>query len=214
VQASLTLTTAAPTVAGMAGPAAASSEPIRRFRRWFAEARRSAVPRPEAAALATVDTRGRPSVRYVLLKSVGEDGFVFYTNSRSRKGRELEIHPYASLAIYWDATGRQVRVEGRVRSVSDREADAYWAERPRDSQLASLASRQSKPVGTRAELLAEYRRLSDKYDGQEIPRPPHWTGYRIVPDRIEFWTRREPRLHERELFTRSRGVWRAEILQP
>jgi pyridoxine/pyridoxamine 5'-phosphate oxidase len=157
VQASLTLTTAAPTVAGMAGPAAASSEPIRRFRRWFAEARRAAVPLPEAAALATVDARGRPSVRYVLLKSAGEDGFVFYTNSRSRKGRELAIHPYASLAIYWDATGRQVRVEGRVRSVSDREADAYWA---------------------------------------------------------EFWTRREPRLHERELFTRSRGVWRAEILQP
>jgi pyridoxamine 5'-phosphate oxidase len=193
---------------------AKQSEPIRRFRRWFAEARRAGVALPEAMALATADHRGRPSVRYVLLKGADDAGFVFYTNAFSRKGRELAKRPYASLAIYWDATGRQVRVEGRIESVSDGEANAYWAERPRDSQLASAASRQSATIESRAALIAEYRRLQRKYEGRAVPRPRNWTGYRIVPDRVEFWTRREPRLHERELFTRSAGRWRSRILEP
>jgi len=192
----------------------AQSEPIRRFQRWLAEARRAGVELPEAMALATADGRGRPSVRFVLLKSADDSGFVFYSNERSRKGRQLSRRPYAALAIYWDPTGRQVRVEGKVERVSADEADAYWAERPRDSQIASAASRQSAPIENRAALMAEYRRLQRDYAGRVMPRPRHWIGYRVIPDRIEFWTRSEPRLHERVLFERTVRGWRSSLLQP
>lgn len=189
-------------------------DPIRRFKAWYAEARRAGAVLPESAALATADARGRPSVRYVLLKDADQRGFVFYTNTDSRKGRELEVNPYAALALYWDITGKQARVEGRVRPVSAAEADAYWAERPPASQIASAASTQSAPVQSRAKLTAEYRRLSRLYRASPVPRPPQWSGYRIAPDRIEFWIRREPRLHDRELFVRRAGAWKRTILQP
>ena len=188
--------------------------PIHRFKSWYAEARRADASLPEAVALATADARGRPSVRWVLLKDVDERGFVFYTNSDSRKGRELEVNPHAALAFYWDVTGKQVRVEGHVTQVTSQEADAYWSERPRDSQLASAASKQTAPVASRAKLMAEYRKLTRLHADTSVPRPPQWTGFRIVPARIEFWTRREPRLHQRELFVRRRGDWKRTILQP
>ncbi len=191
-----------------------AADPILRFRRWFAEAVRAGIDLAEATALATADQRGRPSVRYVLLKGVEQRGFVFYTNSTSRKGIELTARPYGALAFYWHATGRQVRIEGRVERVSEGDADAYWAERPHESQIASVASDQDKPLTSRAELLHAYRRLTRVYEGNSVPRPPHWTGYRILPDRIEFWTRHEPRLHHRELFVRSRNGWTRTLLQP
>lgn len=191
-----------------------TADPVRRFRSWLAEARRQGAPLAEAVALATADGRGRPSVRYVLLKDVDERGLTFYTNTLSRKGRELGRRPYASLAVYWDVTGKQVRVEGKVVPVSEDEADAYWTERPRDSRLASAASRQSATLDSRGSLVAEFRRLVRTWKGKEVPRPTRWTGYRIVPDRIEFWTRREPRLHHRELFVRRGGRWQNSLLQP
>jgi len=189
-------------------------DPIKRFQRWLADARKAGIPLAEAMALATVDSRGRPQVRYVLLKGAGREGFVFYTNTTSPKGRQLEASPHAAMAFYWDAIGRQVRVEGRTSLVGEADADAYWKERPRDSQLASLASRQSAPMASRGELLTAYRALRRKYRGRDVPRARHWTGYAVDPDRIEFWTRKEPRLHHRELFVRKRGGWERRILQP
>ncbi|MFN8640889.1 MAG: pyridoxamine 5'-phosphate oxidase [Candidatus Binatia bacterium] len=191
------------------------ADPIARFRRWFAAARRHAqIPQPEAMALATADRRGRPSVRVVLLKHADADGFVFYTNGASRKGRELAANPWASLAFHWQPLGRQVRVEGRVHPVSRAEADAYWETRPRESQLGGAASAQSDPIASRAALLRRWRALSRRFRGQPVPRPPHWTGYRVVPTAIEFWTLRPFRMHDRELFTRTARGWRVTRLQP
>jgi pyridoxamine 5'-phosphate oxidase len=189
-------------------------DPIARFNRWLAAARRAGAPLVEAAALATVDARNRPTVRYVLLKGVSERGFVFYTNTESRKGQHLAGNPHASLAFYWDATGRQVRIDGHVTLVTEGEADAYWAERPRASRIASLVSRQSRPLRSRAKLEAEFRAMSNRLGRGEVPRPARWTGYCLVPARIEFWTRREPRLHVRELYERTRGAWKETLLQP
>ena len=191
-----------------------SSDPIRRFRRYWREAVAAGAPLADAVALATADAAGKPSVRFVLLKAADERGFVVYTNKTSRKGRELAANPYASLAVYWDATGRQVRVEGRVVSVSVAEADAYWLERPPASRLASAASDQSRTVASRAALMARYRELEAAFPDGDVERPEHWSGYRIVPKRIEFWARAEPRLHKRELFTRTRDGWKKTLLQP
>jgi len=183
----------------------ASVDPIARFRAWFRAAARAGAPIPECMALATADARGRPSVRYVLLKSADARGFVFYTNALSRKGRELAANPRASLAFYWDATGRQVRIDGKVRALGAADADAYWAERPLGSRYASAVSEQSRAIASRAELLARYRDLERDYPDGDVPRPAHWKGFLVVPDAIEFWTRAEPRLHKRELFTRLRS---------
>lgn len=190
-------------------------DPILRFQRWFAAARRcEAIAQPEAMALATADARGRPAVRMVLLKSAGNDGFVFYTNTRSRKGLELAANPRASLLFWWGPLGRQVRVEGRVVPVSAAEADAYWATRPRESQLGGAASEQSEPIASRAALIAQWRAVAARYRRDAVPRPPHWSGYRIVPEAIEFWTLRPHRLHDREHFTRTRRGWTMQRLQP
>lgn len=191
-----------------------ASDPIGRFQRWLAEARKAGNPLPEAMALATADRRGRTSVRYVLLKGADADGFVFYTNMLSPKAFDLRSNASAAIAFYWDATGKQVRCEGRVTEVSEAEADAYWASRPRGSQAASAASRQSMPVRDSQTLVSRYRKLLREFEGREIPRPEAWSGFRLVPDRIEFWTRREPRLHKRELFIRSRRGWTMKLLQP
>jgi pyridoxamine 5'-phosphate oxidase len=189
-------------------------DPIARFRRWYADAERTGAPLPEAIALATADRRGRPSVRFVLLKHVDARGFVFFTDGRSRKGGELAVNPEAAFAVYWDALGRQVRVEGRVQVVSEDDADAYWATRPRESRLAASASFQSAPLARRSELIARWRALGRKYPGDTVPRPTAWRGYRIVPRAIEFWTRGDFRLHTRERFERGRSGWTRKALQP
>jgi pyridoxamine 5'-phosphate oxidase len=191
-----------------------ATDPIARFRRWFKEAERACVPLAESMALATVDARGRPAVRVVLLKGVDPRGFVFFTDARSRKGRELQTNDRASAVFYWHRTGRQVRVEGRVEEVDAAEADAYWATRPRESRLAALASTQSAALASRGALLARWRRLAREHTGGRIPRPPRWTGFRIVPAAIELWTRGEHRLHHRELYRRGRDGWRRTLLQP
>jgi len=165
-------------------------------------------------ALATADRRGAPSVRFVLLKGVDERGFVFFTDGRSRKGRELAARPRASVAFYWNATGKQVRVEGRVVPVSAAETDAYWQTRPRGSRLAAASSTQSAPMRNHAWLLARWRRLSRQVGRGLLPRPPEWNGYRIVPDAIEFWQRGANRLHKRERYERTRRGWRRALLQP
>jgi pyridoxamine 5'-phosphate oxidase len=200
-------------------------DPIVRFRRWFADAERTGAPLPEAIALATADRRGRPSVRFVLLKHVDARGFVFFTDGRSRKGAELAANPEAAFAVYWDALGRQVRVEGRVPLVSPAEADAYWATRPRESRLAAAASRQSATLARRSDLIGRWRALGRAHAADAVPRPPAWMGYRIEPRAIEFWTRGDFRLHQRERFERrsvrgapgsgARGaIWTRRLLQP
>jgi len=189
-------------------------DPFRQFHRWFMQAQRAGVALPESAALATADVSGRPSVRFVLLKEADASGVVFYTNARSRKGSELQSNPHAALALYWDPIGKQVRMEGPIEEVSAAEADAYWATRPRASQLAAVASVQGAPLSSRRVLVARWRAVRRRYAGQAVPRPPDWTGFRLIPQAVEFWTRREPRLHHRELFTRTRRGWKRTLLQP
>lgn len=191
-----------------------ANDPFIQFQRWFSDAQRAGIRLPEAMALATADAEGRPSVRFVLLKSADERGFVFFTNARSRKGLELRDNPRASLAFHWDATLKQVRVDGCVAPVAPVEVDTYWATRPRESQLAARASRQSAPLASHAQLLARWEALRHRYRDQDIPRPAGWVGYRLVPDAIEFWTHRDHRLHERELFVRTRRGWKRKLLQP
>jgi pyridoxamine 5'-phosphate oxidase len=188
-------------------------DPIARFRRVYRQAERARIPLPDAMALATAGA-GRPSVRFVLLKGVVDDGFVFFTDARSRKGRDLRRNPRGALAFYWDRIGKQVRIEGRVRRVSDAEADAYWESRPRESRLAARSSHQDQELESRSALLARWRRLAREFRGRSIPRPRVWTGFRVVPDMIEFWTRRPHRLHEREQFVRTGRGWRRRLLQP
>jgi pyridoxamine 5'-phosphate oxidase len=190
------------------------ADPIARLRRWLAAAGRAGAPAADAMALATTAADGRPAVRFVLLKGVDAGGLVFFTDARSPKGRDVGRRRRAALAFYWDATGRQVRVEGRVAPVSAAEADAYWATRPRASRLAASASRQSARLASRATLLTRWRRLGARYRRDAVPRPRYWTGFRVRPERIEFWTRRAHRLHLRERFVRGPGGWRRELLQP
>jgi len=190
------------------------ADPIVRFQRWFVAARRAGVPLPEAMALATADARGRPAVRFVLLKQSDAQGFVFFTNAVSRKGRELDGRGTGALAFYWDAIGKQIRIEGRIEQMPAAAADAYWATRPRASQLAALASRQSAPLANRGILVRRWKSLTRRYAGKPVPRPTGWLGYRLIPDSIEFWTRHEHRLHHRELFVRTRRGWKQQLLQP
>ena len=189
-------------------------DPIAKLIRWLEDARRTRIPNYEAMALATAERNGKTSVRFVLLKGIDERGFVFFSDARSRKGRELRSNPLASLALYWQRQGRQVRVEGRVEEVTPAEADAYWPTRPRLSQLAASASQQSARLRSRTELLARCARLAKKFKGREVPRPPSWTGFRVRPDAIEFWTQRAHRLHHREIYLRCGRGWRRDLLQP
>jgi len=193
---------------------ALSQDPLEQFEHWFAEAKRAGVEVPEAMTLATADAEGAPSARMVLLKGVGEDGFVFYTGYGSRKSEELEQNPRAALVFYWRPLGRQVRVEGSVERVSESESAAYFATRPRGSQLAAWASQQSRPLGSREELERRYAELEREYEGREVPLPPHWGGYRLRPEAIEFWEHRENRLHDRIRYTRAREGWKVERLSP
>ncbi|MBV8356429.1 MAG: pyridoxamine 5'-phosphate oxidase [Deltaproteobacteria bacterium] len=191
-----------------------SRDPIAKFVRWLDDARGLKIPNYEAMALATAGADGQPSVRFVLLKGIDQRGFVFFTDSRSRKGRELRANPRASLAFYWQPNGRQVRVEGPIEEVAPSEADEYWSTRPRQSQLAASASHQSATLRSRASLLARMTRLARKVRGREVPRPHEWLGFRLRPDAIEFWTHREHRLHDREIYLRRGNKWRRGLLQP
>ena len=189
------------------------ADPIARFQSVFARAAEEAPFDPVAVTLATVSADGRPSVRVVLLRRVDERGFGFFTNYQSRKGRELLANPHAALCAYWPWLDEQVRVEGRVHMVEAAESDEYFAGRPRGSQVGAWASPQSEPLA-REELEAKYRAVDAEYEGRTIPRPPFWGGYRLVPDRIEFWRAGSYRLHERVLYVRDAGTWRTEILAP
>ena len=194
--------------------AAAMTDPLVLFDEWFAEARASEINDPEAMALATSSADGRPSVRMVLLKGHGPDGFVFYTNAQSAKADQLRENPRAALLFHWKSLRRQVRVEGAVERVSGDEADAYFATRARDSQLGAWASDQSRPLDSRETFEARFEQVKERFEGADVPRPPHWGGYRVVPERIEFWTDRPYRLHERRLFTRLAEGWSEGLLYP
>ena len=191
-----------------------TSDPLALFEDWFAAAREAEVNDPDAMALATADDDGRPSVRMVLLKAHGPDGFVFYTNLGSRKGGELAANPNAALVFHWKSLRRQVRVEGPVAPVSAEEADAYYTSRTRDSQISAWASDQSRPLDQRETMDARFAELERKFAGGDVPRPPHWAGFRVTPRRIEFWSDGLHRLHDRRLFVRDGGGWSEGLLYP
>ena len=191
-------------------------DPIEVFDDWFNEAKQCGLKEPTAMALATADQTGAPSLRMVLLKAHGPDGFVFYTNYESRKGCELLGNPQAALCFHWMPLGRQVRVQGGVEQVSDAEADAYYSSRHRDNRIGAWASQQSRPMATRYDLEKNVAKFAAKYAIGNIPRPPHWSGFRIVPRLIEFWTEKPFRLHERIVFKRpdSGSDWVTSRLFP
>lgn len=190
-------------------------DPINEFARWFRAAEESGIIMADAVALATATTDGKPSVRMVLLKGFDHQGFVFYTNYESRKGRELQQNPYAALVFYWDRLSRQVRISGTVEKVSREESIAYFHSRPFDSQLSAWASRQSEVVLSREVLEERMRELAAEYVGREVPLPPYWGGFRVFPDSIEFWQGRLSRLHDRFRYSRRSGDhWTLERLSP
>jgi len=187
--------------------------PFALFDAWLAEAEASEPNDPNAMALATADSAGRPSIRMVLLKGHGPDGFVFYTNRESRKADDLAANAQAALLFHWKSLRRQVRIDGAVIHASDAESDAYFATRGRNSQLGAWASDQSRPLDARDAFEARFATMQARFE-VEVPRPPHWGGYRLLPDRLEFWRDRPHRLHERRLFTRATGDWTEGLLYP
>ena len=193
----------------------AVDDPIQRFAELYRRVEREIPVDPNAVVLSTVGEGGRPSSRVVLLKGFDARGFSFYTNLESRKARELKANPWAALCFLWRPLEKQVRVEGRVEQVSDEEADQYFASRPRGSQIGAWASRQSEPLASREELDARVAELEARYAGKPVPRPPHWSGLRVVPDLVEFWSSRPSRLHDREQYRRAPGGgWTRTLLYP
>ena len=190
------------------------TDPLALFSTWLAEAERGEINDPNAMTLATVDADGTPSARMVLLKGLDDHGFVFYTNLGSRKARELAQRPRAALCFHWKSLRRQVRVQGTVERVSDTEADTYFATRPRISQIGAWASKQSQPLAGRFELEGRVARYTARFALGAVPRPAHWSGFRVIPQVIEFWEDRPFRLHMRMLFTRREGGWGTGELYP
>jgi pyridoxamine 5'-phosphate oxidase len=191
-----------------------ADDPITQLETWLGEARLAAGPRAELMTLATADSTGRPSARVVLLRGLDARGLTFFTNRASRKGDELRANPRAAAVLHWWELGRQVRVEGTVEETPDEESRAYWTTRPRESQVAAWASPQSKPLACRADLDALVAETDSRFVGSDVPLPPFWGGYRIVPEQIELWTHRESRLHDRVRYVRTDVGWVRERLAP
>lgn len=188
-------------------------DPIEQFQRWFAFAKRARIHQPNAFSLATCD-EGRPASRMLLLKGVDARGFVFFTNYESRKGRELEKNPRAAMLFFWSELHRQVRIEGTLQRVSREESEAYFHTRPRGSQLGAWASMQSRPLDSRETLLRREKEFEAKFAGQVVPLPPYWGGFRLTPERMEFWQGRRYRLHDRLVYTRDGDRWTIQRLYP
>lgn len=188
--------------------------PFERFREFFDEAVATGMDDPNAMVVSSVDPEGRPSSRVVLLKDFDTEGFVFYTNLESRKGTEIRANPNVSLSFFWRETGKQVVVRGRAEPVSDEEADTYFASRPRTSQLGAWASEQSRPLKNRGSLMTRVAKYEAKFLTGKVPRPPHWSGFRVVPSYIELWVAGTFRLHNRTLFERSDDGWTSRKLNP
>ena len=189
-------------------------EALDRFDTLFRRAATCDLNEPSAMTVATVDAHGRPSARVVLVKGYDTSGFVFYTNTLSRKGRELAANPLVAMCLFWDPLMEQVRIEGHVSAVTDTEADAYWAGRHPASQIGAWASDQSESLESREMLESRVAEFAERFGGGPIPRPPHWTGYRVAPDRIEFWRSLPNRLHERTCYSLEDGEWRVSLLHP
>ena len=190
------------------------ADPIELFKQWLADAVEARLPEPTAMALATASPDGAPTNRMVLLKGVDADGFRFFTNYTSAKGEDLSTNPRAALLFHWQSLGHQVRVTGRVKKLTAAESDAYFASRPRGSQLSAAASPQSRVIGSRAELEADVAALDARYADEPVPRPRHWGGYLVRPEVIEFWTHRDDRLHDRLRYRRTRRGWATDVLAP
>jgi len=191
------------------------SDPVPACEAWFREAAElTSLPNPNAMTVATTGEDGRPSARILLLKGFDARGAVFYTNSESRKGLELAVNPRASLLFHWDELGRQIRIEGRVTRVDDADADAYFATRSRESQLGAWASQQSRPCPSREAVTQSYADMEQRFEGGDVPRPPHWYGYRVALEIIEFWQGREARLHDRVLYRATPEGWDIQPLYP
>ncbi len=191
------------------------AQPFEQFREWFEEAKaHPGIEDATAMHLATADANGQPDSRMVLLKGWDETGFTFYTNMNSTKAAQLRTNPHAALCFFWQPVYRQIRIQGDAEQVSDAEADTYFASRPRGSQIGAWASQQSQPLENRAAMEALIAELETQYEGQDIPRPPHWSGWHIIPQKIEFWQGKEHRLHVRECFTRAADGWDFTLLQP
>ncbi|MCK4750865.1 MAG: pyridoxamine 5'-phosphate oxidase [Bacteroidales bacterium] len=189
-------------------------DPILLFRQWYLEAVDSGIPDPAIMTLATADADGKPSARILLLKDFDDRGYVFYTNYRSHKAEQLDRNPWAALVIHWHSLGHQVRIEGRVEKITTEESDRYFATRPRGSQLGTWASHQSQTISSRESLSEAIHRRKQEFKNRDVPRPPYWGGYRLIPVRIEFWVDREDRMHDRIVYERDGDGWTTQLLAP